>query len=147
MIVCTGFHLNFDWLQPPTPVQPNPRLWFKHCFPPGLGDKLGFVGYARPAQGGIPPCSELLARYIGLLLTGKRKLPVDYAERAGTWWMEVSRHRAPPSPPTTFPLHLRRAAREGECEKAIWYLTPNAHVLVDFSAFSRCVHSFWLNVV
>ena len=32
-------------------IEPNPRKWFKHCFPPGLGHKVAFLGYARPNQG------------------------------------------------------------------------------------------------
>ncbi len=81
VIQCTGYRTDFAWLNAPG-VDWNPRTWFKHCFPAGWGDKLMFLGWARPHQGGIPPCAELLSRYIGMLLDGSRTLPEDYAERA-----------------------------------------------------------------
>ncbi|MEZ4451259.1 MAG: hypothetical protein R3B09_17400 [Nannocystaceae bacterium] len=80
-ILCTGFRTDFSWLEAPG-VEWNPRTWYKHCFPPGLGGSLMFLGWARPHQGGIPACAEILARYIALLLGGARRLPDDYAERA-----------------------------------------------------------------
>ena len=93
-------------------LEANPRTWFKHCFPPGLGYKLAFLGYARPAQGGIPQCSELLARYAALLVTGERALPADYAQRA---------------------------LDEGRAETEVFYVTPNATSLIDFPSFTSSV--------
>lgn len=81
VILCTGYRTDFSWLDAPG-VEWNPRTWYKHCFPPGHGRSLMFLGWARPHQGGIPACAELLARYIALLLAGERTLPADYAERA-----------------------------------------------------------------
>ena len=109
VIVCTGYRLNFEWLNAGMNVDANPRKWYKHCFPPGLGDKLAFLGYARPAQGGIPQCSEMLARYTGLLIKGDRRLPENYAQLADI---------------------------EGKCEDEIFYLTPHATSLVDFASFT-----------
>ena len=54
IILCTGYGLDFDWIGVEGEVhsiEPNPRKWFKHCFPPGLGHKVAFLGYARPNQG------------------------------------------------------------------------------------------------
>lgn len=81
VILCTGYRTDFSWLDVPG-LDWSPRTWFKHCFPAGLGDRLMFLGWARPHQGGIPACAEMLARYIALLLAGARELPADYADRA-----------------------------------------------------------------
>jgi dimethylaniline monooxygenase (N-oxide forming) len=81
VLLCTGYRTDFSWLDLPG-LDWNPRTWFKHCFPAGHGDKLMFLGWARPHQGGIPACAEMLARYVAMLLDGTRALPADYAERA-----------------------------------------------------------------
>ena len=115
IILCTGFSLDFDWIKIEggrEDIEANPRSWFKHCFPPGLGDKVAFLGYARPAQGGIPQCSELLARYVALLLKGERVLPEDYA---------------------------KQAMKEGQADTETFYATPNATSLVDFPPFTSSV--------
>jgi dimethylaniline monooxygenase (N-oxide forming) len=80
-VLCTGYRTDFSWLEAPG-LAWNPRTWFKHCFPKGLGDKLMFLGWARPHQGGIPAAAEMLARYVAMILDGTRSLPADYAERA-----------------------------------------------------------------
>jgi hypothetical protein len=51
------------------------RQLYKHVFHPDLGDRVAFIGWARPAQGGIPACSEMQSRYFALLCSGKRTLP------------------------------------------------------------------------
>lgn len=115
IILCTGFKLDFNWINiegGKDPIEANPRKWFKHCFPPGLGEKVAFLGYARPAQGGIPQCSELLARYVALLATGERKLPKGYDIQA---------------------------VNEGQLEKETFYATPNADALVEFAPFASSV--------
>jgi len=114
VILCTGFSMNLDWIEVEgsDPIEANPRTWFKHCFPPGLGDKVAFLGFARPAQGGIPQCSELLARYTALLLKGERMLPEDYA---------------------------KQAIKEGQLETETFYSTPNATSLVEFPPFASSV--------
>ena len=62
----------------------SPRYWFKHCFPTAdkLANKLAFLGYARPHQGGIPQCAEMLARYVAQMIAGNLALPNDYKQRA-----------------------------------------------------------------
>ena len=115
VILCTGYKLDFEWIGiegENTIIEPNPRKWFKHCFPAGLGDHVAFLGYSRPNQGGIPQCSELLARYVTLLLKGERELPSNYAELA---------------------------LREGEEEKATFYATPDHHALVEFPPYAASI--------
>ncbi len=51
------------------------RQLYKHVFHPDLGARVAFIGWARPAQGGIPACSEMQSRYFALLCSGKRTLP------------------------------------------------------------------------
>ncbi|WNO10787.1 flavin-containing monooxygenase [Teredinibacter sp. KSP-S5-2] len=51
------------------------RHLYKHMIHPELGDEVVFIGWARPAAGGVPACSEMQARYFALLCSGKKKLP------------------------------------------------------------------------
>ncbi|WNO10786.1 flavin-containing monooxygenase [Teredinibacter sp. KSP-S5-2] len=51
------------------------RMLYKHMIHPGLGKGIVFIGWARPAVGGVPACSEMQSRYFALLCSGKKKLP------------------------------------------------------------------------
>lgn len=110
VILCHGYRMDFPWLR--TPVLPNPRGWYLHCFPPDLGDRLFFVGYARPHQGGIPQMAEMLSRYIALLLRGERSLPADYATRA---------------------------MRDEKTERDYYFVSPDLSSLVDYNSFLESV--------
>ena len=115
VIACTGFGLDFEWIttsDPEVRLTEDPRSWFKHCFPPGMGDYLAMVGFARPHSGGIPQCSEMVSRYIAQLHLGNRRLPADYAERA---------------------------LAEGAAEAACFNLTPDYRMLVDYMAYMMSV--------
>ncbi|SDI11608.1 dimethylaniline monooxygenase (N-oxide forming) [Actinokineospora alba] len=57
------------------------RTMYKHMIHPDLGAGVVFIGWARPAAGGVPACSEMQARYFALLLSGKRELPDRYQLR------------------------------------------------------------------
>jgi dimethylaniline monooxygenase (N-oxide forming) len=111
VVLCTGFRMEFPWLRLNGLVS-NPRAWFLHCFPEGLGHCLFFVGYARPHQGGIPVMAEMLSRYIALLLSGERTLPVDYASQA---------------------------RRDAKSEREYYFVSPSLHTLVDYNAFLESV--------
>jgi len=110
IIACTGYHTRQldKWLETPESYETDPRLWFKHCFPPKMGNNLAFLGYARPHSGGIPQCSEILSRYIAQILTGTNALPQNYAEIAKA---------------------------DGECDLECYHLTPHNHLVVDYHAF------------
>ena len=115
IVSCTGFELDFDWISfsdPDNALQANPRTWFKHCFPAGMGDYLAFVGFARPHSGGIPQCSEILSRYIAQLHLGNLSLPTDYANIA---------------------------LLDGDGERECFNLTPDYNALVDYLAFMMSV--------
>jgi dimethylaniline monooxygenase (N-oxide forming) len=84
VLLCTGYKTDFSWLE--VDFDWSPRSWYKHCFPAGpagdLGEKLMFLGWTRPHQGGIPICSEILSRYIAMILSDERELPKDFPEIA-----------------------------------------------------------------
>ncbi len=110
IISCSGFKLGFDWLD--ADVEYNPRTWYKHCFTPNYGEKLMFIGWARPHQGGIPACSEMLARYGALLISGEKKLPKDFA---------------------------KKAIIEGKLETSYYHATPHINTLVDYPAYIESI--------
>jgi len=115
VVACTGFGLDFDWIttsDPEIQLTANPRTWFKHCFPPDMGEFLAMVGFARPHSGGIPQCSEMVSRYIAQLYLGHRRLPADYPEQA---------------------------IAEGAAEAACFNLTPDYLMLVDYMAYMMSV--------
>ena len=111
VLLCTGYRPHFAWLHSGI-FEANPRKWFLHCFPPEMGSKLAFIGYARPQQGGIPPGAEILSRYLALLLCNARRLPVDCALLAE--WDNIA-------------------------ERARFSLRPEMNTLVDYNAFVESV--------
>lgn len=104
IVLNTGFNLKFPFLDE-IDIKQCPRTWFKHSIPPKYGNKLAFVGFGRPHQGGIPAVGEMQARYIALLFSGQRTLPANYAQAA---------------------------KEEGEFEDAFYELTPNLKTLCDY---------------
>lgn len=75
VVCCTGFEEG----GPPALIDgfkvTNVRDMFKHFIHPDLGPRVAFIGWARPAQGGVTVCSEMQARYFSMLCSGKRWLP------------------------------------------------------------------------
>ncbi|MBD2318257.1 flavin-containing monooxygenase [Phormidium tenue] len=74
IVFCTGFKFHLPFL--------NSELYFEdirdcylQVFHPSFRDKIAFIGFIRPTQGGIPLISELQARYYALVLSAKRSLP------------------------------------------------------------------------
>ena len=90
----------------------DPRTWFKHCFPPEMGEHLAMVGFARPHSGGIPQCAEMVSRYIAQLYIGNRTLPADYPAQA---------------------------IADGEAEAACFHQAPGYRMLVDYMAYMMSV--------
>lgn len=91
IVICTGYTLNFSFLDPLfQPKDNNMRNFLKHAFNPVAGHSLCFVGFARPTTGGVPTSAELVARYFSLLMSGKKTLPptpqlVKIIEEDKTW--------------------------------------------------------------
>jgi dimethylaniline monooxygenase (N-oxide forming) len=71
VIFCTGFETRMPYLD--TSLASAPR--FLHTFHPEIGGSLGFIGFARPAFGAIPPIAELQARWFAQIQSGSLKLP------------------------------------------------------------------------
>ena len=79
IICCTGFSPRFPFLSGRHPriaeAAALPRGLFKRTFHPHCRAELSWVGFVRPGIGSIPPCSEMQARYVALVVTGERTLP------------------------------------------------------------------------
>jgi hypothetical protein len=113
IVACTGYKVSFDWIEAPG-LDSNPRFWFKHCIPTSgnHGNKLAFLGYARPHQGGIPQCAEMLSRYISQLVLKTKTLPGNYKDLAQA---------------------------EGRLENECFHMSRNVTPLVDYPAFMLSV--------
>jgi cation diffusion facilitator CzcD-associated flavoprotein CzcO len=73
-IICnTGYNDDFSFVKDVDIT--HPRQLYRHMFHPALGPSVAFVGWARPAEGGVPACSEMQSRYFALLCSNKRTLP------------------------------------------------------------------------
>jgi dimethylaniline monooxygenase (N-oxide forming) len=69
----TGYMENFDILND---IEiDDVRKLYKHMIHPDLGTDIVLIGWARPATGGVPACSEMQARYFALLCSGKKQVP------------------------------------------------------------------------
>jgi hypothetical protein len=73
-IICnTGYIDDFSFVKNVNIT--HPRELYRHMFHPALGRSVAFIGWARPAEGGVPACSEMQSRYFALLCSNKRTLP------------------------------------------------------------------------
>jgi cation diffusion facilitator CzcD-associated flavoprotein CzcO len=73
-IICnTGYIDDFSFVKDVDIT--HARQLYRHMFHPTLGPSVAFIGWARPAEGGVPACSELQSRYFALLCSNKRILP------------------------------------------------------------------------
>ncbi len=62
-------------------------------FNPQIGSSLGFIGFARPAFGAIPPLAELQARWFALLQSGGLDLaPQADMQRSIEYWTNFRAH-------------------------------------------------------
>ena len=73
-IICnTGYIDDFSFVKDVDIT--HARQLYRHMFHPALGPSIAFIGWARPVEGGVPPCSEMQSRYFALLCSKKRTLP------------------------------------------------------------------------
>jgi dimethylaniline monooxygenase (N-oxide forming) len=107
VVLCHGYRTEFPWIKIDG-LSANPRDWFLHTFPAGLGHSLAFVGYSRPHQGGIPPMAEIQARYVARIIKGDRVLPKNYATLA---------------------------QHDATAERKYYHISPNLNSLVDYAAY------------
>lgn len=78
LMCCTGYTDDFSFIVEPAEareVETNHRILYKHMFHPKVGSGLAFIGFVRPAAGGVPVCAELQARFLARVLNGKLHLP------------------------------------------------------------------------
>ncbi|MDH3709245.1 MAG: NAD(P)-binding domain-containing protein [Cyclobacteriaceae bacterium] len=74
VVFCTGYH-NRAGFMPPNLQSCDPRKLYKHMFHSQQGDRLAWIGWARPAFGSQFPIMEMQARYCALVFTGRLQLP------------------------------------------------------------------------
>ncbi|MEO1401192.1 MAG: NAD(P)-binding domain-containing protein [Cyanobacteria bacterium J06635_1] len=73
IIFCSGFKISFPFL----PIDSQGWDWrhlYKKIFHPDLPN-IGFVGFARPHIGAMPPITELQARYFAGIVSDRLRLP------------------------------------------------------------------------
>lgn len=73
VIFCSGFKVKFPFL-PLANQSWDWRQLYKNIFHPDLPN-IGFVGFARPNIGAMPPVTELQARYFAGIASGRLSLP------------------------------------------------------------------------
>lgn len=110
VIMCsTGFQEECKVTEPWINLN-NVRDLFKHMLHPDWGNKLAYIGTARPIQGGVPACSEMQARYFALVLAEERKLPESKVMK-------------------------EMIERDRRHEESSMHLTPNIKGLVDYEQY------------
>lgn len=81
ILFCTGFKFYLPFLDAEFQFE-DIKDCYLQVFHPTFGDKIAFIGFVRPQQGGIPLMSELQARYYALILSEKKSLPENLPELA-----------------------------------------------------------------
>jgi dimethylaniline monooxygenase (N-oxide forming) len=74
IVFCTGYRNKVDFM--PEGLQAcDPRGMYEHMFHHDYGDKLVWIGWARPGFGSQFPIMEMQSRYCALIFSGGLKLP------------------------------------------------------------------------
>ena len=74
IVCCTGFDSKFSFLTKDNEIiydvnkKFDEAMLYKNVFDPKLGKIIAFIGYARPIIGSLIPLSELVARYVTMVL-------------------------------------------------------------------------------
>ncbi|WP_287313282.1 NAD(P)-binding domain-containing protein [Moorena sp. SIO1G6] len=76
VVFCTGYK-NYVSFLPEHLRKTDPRSLYKHIFHALYRDKIAWIGWARPAIGSQFPVTEMQARFLALICTGKRTLPAS----------------------------------------------------------------------
>ena len=110
----------------------NPGNLYLRMFSPEHGQRLAFLGYARPAIGAIPPTGEIQARYVAQLFAGKAVLPDQEAmhelvETDRRWFAETFPGLCGMSPVVGWIPYFDRMAGLIGCKPDPWALlwTPS----------------------
>ena len=79
IVCCTGFAPELAFLRDHEPElsrrSRNSRQMYKRMIIPEVGADIAWVGYVRPFVGSVPPCAEMQARYLALLISGEKPMP------------------------------------------------------------------------
>ncbi|CAM9432952.1 unnamed protein product [Discosporangium mesarthrocarpum] len=80
VVACTGYKNYFPFVQETHPdidtFGRQPRMLLQtRVFHPNYNGEVAYFGFARPAFGSIPPCSEMQSRYYAMVLNGDLELP------------------------------------------------------------------------
>lgn len=81
IMCCTGYKDEIKFIEGWALRDGDVRTLYKHAFDVDLGPSCCFIGWNRPSTGGIPACSEMVARYFAAICSGKAALPADMAAR------------------------------------------------------------------
>ena len=74
VVFCTGYRNSANFM-PETLRTCDPRQLYKHMFHPDFGDRIAWIGWARPGFGSQFPIMEMQSRYCALIFKGALKLP------------------------------------------------------------------------
>ena len=74
IVFSTGYK-NYVSLLPDEIKETDPRSLYKHMFHPKYGDKLVWIGWARPGFGSQFPIMEMQARFFAMICKGEKTLP------------------------------------------------------------------------
>ncbi|MDY6805215.1 MAG: NAD(P)-binding domain-containing protein [Cyanobacteriota bacterium] len=78
VVFCTGYQNHVSFL-PEELKETDPRSLYKHIFHSQYGDKIVWIGWARPGFGSQFPIMEMQARLFGSICTGEKTLPAAAA--------------------------------------------------------------------
>lgn len=81
IVFCTGFKFSLPFFSKEEQFS-DIRDCYLQAFHEKHREKICFIGFARPQQGGVPLIAELQARYLALILADKIQLPENLAELA-----------------------------------------------------------------
>ena len=76
MVVFSTGYCNRANFMPEELRESDPRKMYKHMFHPDYGDRLAWVGWARPAFGSQFPIMEMQSRYCALIFAKELNLPL-----------------------------------------------------------------------
>ena len=74
IVFSTGYQNKADFMPEGLQVC-DPRSLYKHMFHPEYGDRLAWIGWARPGFGSQFPIMEMQSRYCALIFSEEMKLP------------------------------------------------------------------------
>ncbi|WP_133468568.1 flavin-containing monooxygenase [Paraglaciecola marina] len=81
IVFCTGFKFSLPFMKNDSEIS-DIRDCYLQSFHKDLKERVAFIGFARPQQGGVPLIAELQARYFARVISDKIQLPENLYELA-----------------------------------------------------------------